>query len=79
MGRLKEDGAAGLLYAINANGEVVPARNGVSGEKYSCPVCNCSVHLRVTQSGKHFCSLPWQSAYGRKVHIIRGYAQEAYF
>ena len=53
MGRLKEDGAAGLLYAINANGEVVPARNGVSGEKYSCPVCNCSVHLRVTQSGKH--------------------------
>lgn len=53
MGRLKEDGAAGLLYALNANGEVVPARNGVSGEKYSCPVCNCPVHLRVTQSGKH--------------------------
>lgn len=50
---LKEENRAGLLYAIDANGEIVSAENANPGERYRCPVCNCEMHVCRTPSGKH--------------------------
>lgn len=50
--QLKEDGRAGLLYALDAYGNNISAENSITGEKYRCPVCTCSMHPCTTKSGK---------------------------
>ena len=49
---LKEDGRAGLLYAIDTNGKYISAINAINGEKYNCPVCGCMMHVLTTKTGK---------------------------
>jgi len=52
---LKEDGHAGLLYAYNSHGDYTAATEAVSGEKYTCPICGCAMHLAtITKTGKKF-------------------------
>lgn len=49
---LKEDGRAGLLYAVDNSGKFISAVNAVNGEKYNCPVCGCMMHILTTKTGK---------------------------
>ena len=49
---LKEDGRAGLLYAVDNSGKFISAGNAVNGEKYNCPVCGCMMHVLTTKTGK---------------------------
>ena len=51
--QLKEEGRAGLLYALDANRNNIPAEDAFTGEKYRCPVCDCEMHVCRTPSGKH--------------------------
>ncbi|MCR5357030.1 MAG: hypothetical protein K6E63_06470 [Lachnospiraceae bacterium] len=52
LNELKEDGRAGLFYAIDQSGNYVASDQAPAGCKYTCPVCGCAMHLTTTKSGK---------------------------
>ena len=49
---LKEEGKAGLFYAIDQSGNYVASDQAPAGCKYKCPVCGCAMHLTTTRYGK---------------------------
>lgn len=49
---LKEQGKAGLLYALDFNENYISAENALKGETYYCPVCRCEMARTTTPSGK---------------------------
>ncbi len=51
-GNIKEEGRAGLLYAYDSSHRYTSAEEAKTGEKYTCPICNCSMHVTTTKSGK---------------------------
>ena len=50
----KEEGRAGLLFAIRGNDEYISAEDAVSGEKYFCPGCGCKMHVATSKCGKRY-------------------------
>ena len=50
----KEEGRAGLLFALDAQDNYVSAEDAVSGEKYFCPGCKCRMHVVTSRLGKRF-------------------------
>ncbi len=50
----KEDGRAGLLYALDGNGNYISAEDAVGGEKYFCPGCECKMHAVTSKCGKRY-------------------------
>ena len=51
---LKEEGRAGLLFALDAQENCVSAEEAVSGGKYFCPVCACKMHVVTSPKGKRY-------------------------
>jgi len=50
----KEEGRAGLLFALDAQDNYVSAEDAVSGEKYFCPGCRCKMHVVTSKCGKRY-------------------------
>ena len=49
---LRNEGGAGLLFAYDSKGVYTPAELSVSGEVYTCPVCECKMHSVTLKSGQ---------------------------
>lgn len=52
--KIKEEGRAGLLFALDAQENYVAAEDAISGEKYFCPVCKCKMHAATSPKGKRY-------------------------
>lgn len=48
---IKDSGRASLPYAVDETNNMISAENAISGGKYFCPVCRCSMHVTTTRSG----------------------------
>lgn len=52
--KIKEEGRAGLLFALDTQENYVAAEDAVTGEKYLCPVCKCKMHVVTSPKGKRY-------------------------
>ena len=49
---IKKEGKAGLSYAYNAAKVYVAASDAINGELYTCPFCDCRMHVTTTRGGR---------------------------
>ena len=52
--KIKAASYKGLLYANNTKGDLIPAKEGVRGERYVCPLCACSMHFTTSKNGRPY-------------------------